>query len=346
MTNVSSRTLGAGRTDAVLGVDLGGTVVKAGVVSNNGEVLSFTTRESGERHGPNVWVAAAIEAAEQARRQSPVPPSALGLSVPGAVDADRRRLLDLVARLPTDEGVDLAKVFATIGLPVWAENDANAALLAEQRWGGLENTGDLVLLTIGTGIGSAVVVDGRLVAGGRPLAGNQVGHFTIELGGATCVCGNRGCAETVASASALVESARAMGLEAVDAAGVFDAEAAGVPSAVHVVERFLDGLTAIVVNAVHAYQPSTVVLAGGVMARQERILPALRIAVADRAWTLPRGRVRIIASQLGRKGSVLAAAAVALSGCESDRGAASSGPKVTAGSRLRRPLKATGPFSQ
>jgi glucokinase len=303
---------------AVLALDLGGTVLKAGVVDPSGTVLSSTTGPSREEHGVDAWVRSALKAAAEAIEHSPVNPLALGLSVPGAVDADGRRLVDLVDRLPSD-GVDLAAAFASLGLPVSADNDAKAALAAELRWGGWQGLGNLVVLTIGTGIGSAARIGGSEPGGDRVLAGNQLGHVTLELAGKRCICGNYGCAETVASATAMVESARAAGLDVADAAEVFAAHDAGDPKAGAVVTRFEQGLAATIVNAIHAYQPDAVVLTGGVMGRADQFMPAVRGLVAERAWTLPRGRVRVEVSTLGPSAGVLAGAAVALrkvQGCD------------------------------
>ena len=307
----------------VLGLDLGGTNVKAGVVSARGEVVSVTTRPSGERGGVSAWVAAGLGAAEEALASSGVAPIAAGLAVPGAVDPATSRLIDLVERLPSSGGIDLVEAFGSLGLPLAADNDARAALAAERRWGGYGGCEDLVVLTLGTGIGGAAVVGGRAPGGDRVLAGNQLGHLTVELNGAECVCGNRGCAETVASGTALVASARAAGLDVADAAGVFAAERRGDEGAGAVVERFVVGLAATVVNAIHAYQPEVVVLAGGIMASAERFLDTVRAEAAARSWTLPRGRVRVEQSALGACAGVLAGAAVAFEQMSSLSGAGS-----------------------
>jgi len=299
--------------ELALGIDLGGTTVKAGVVGEDGNLRSWVTQPSAEREGPQAWAQAGRQAAARAIELADRAATRIGISVPGAVDARRGVLLDMAARLSGTE-IDLAALFAEFGLPVRADNDANAALSAERRWGGHGTAADLVLLTIGTGIGSAVVVGGAPLGHGRPLAGNLAGHLTIEPDGAPCVCGNRGCGETIASASALIAAARSQGLDVAEAADVFDAEARGDERAADAVWRFLDGLATIVVNAIHAYRPEVVVLAGGVMARSDRILPAVHAAVAERAWMIPPGSVKVVASNLGPKGPVMGAAAIAFEG--------------------------------
>ena len=296
-------------SEVVLALDLGGTTVKAGVVDRCGEVLAAATQPARERDGVEAWLDSALGAAADALAESSATPTALGLSVPGAVDRDAVRLLDLVDRLASD-GVDLAAAFAPLGLPVSADNDAKAALAAELRWGGPFD-GDVVVLTVGTGIGSAAFIGGTEPGGDPVLAGNQLGHMTLEVDGARCVCGNRGCAETLASASALVSMARSAGMVVAGAADVFGAHDRADPRAVEVVDRFVGALVATVVNAIHAYQPAVVVLTGGVLARADVFLERVRTLVAERAWTLPRGRVEVRASKLGGDAGVLAGAAVA-----------------------------------
>jgi glucokinase len=295
--------------DAVLGVDLGGTVVKAAVVGADGSVDEVIAVPSGERGGRDEWLAVALAAADRALASSPRTAVAAGLSVPGAVDPHSNELVDLVSRLPSAEAIDLASAFAPLDLPVAADNDARAALAAERRWGAWA-TDNLVVLTLGTGIGGAAMVGGR-VPGAGLLGANQLGHLTVELDGEECVCGNVGCAETVASASALVRAAGDAGLAVDGAEAVFDAVRRGDARAAAVLPRFISGLVATIVNAIHAYQPDVVVLAGGLVGSAADFLPEVEAQVARRAWTVPRGRVTIARSQLGARAGVMAGAAVA-----------------------------------
>lgn len=296
----------------VLAVDCGGTEVKAGIVSAAGLVAAERRLASGEGEGLTAWSAAINAAAGQSLAAwSGEPPARLGLSIPGAVDPVEVTLVDLVARLPEAKRTPLAELFAPLGLPVLADNDARAALLAERRWGVGRGIDDLVMLTVGTGLGGAALVAGSAPGGDPLLAGAQLGHLTIDLQGDPCVCGNRGCAERRASGPGLVRLAREQGLSLPDAAAVFEADGKGVPGATAAVEEFTAALAAAVVNAIHAYQPALVVLGGGVTRAASRFLPGLRKLVAEHAWTVPRGRVRVEVSALGDRLGILGAAAVA-----------------------------------
>jgi glucokinase len=297
----------------VLGIDLGGTVVKAAVVDEDGRVHAKASGPSAESAGPQAWATVALDVARQVLADPGPDLTALGLSVPGAVDPARGVLLDLVSRMPAS-GLRLEAVFAPLQLPVRADNDARAALEAERRWGAARGLENVVLLTIGTGLGGAALVRGESPGGEPVLAGNQLGHFVVDLDGPVCVCGNVGCAETYASATGLLRLAVERSLPVTSVPDIFNAATAGDGTAAEVVSTFTRALGAAVVNAVHAYQPDLVVLGGGVMGSASHFLPQVQELVAERAWTVPRGRVRVEASGLGADIGVLGAAAVAFRG--------------------------------
>jgi glucokinase len=298
--------------DGVLALDLGGTVLKAAIVLPDGTVLSQSRVESHERDGLAAWAEAAMDAARRTMASSVVPVRRIGLSVPGAVDPEKGILVDLVERIPEARFVRLGTLFAPLELPVFADNDARAALAAEQRWGAARAARCAVMLTVGTGLGGAVSFSKAPGWGDPVLGGNQIGHLTMEVGGAPCVCGNRGCAETIASGSGLLRLAREQGLIVDDVSAVFAAARSADPRAEAAVDRFRAGLAATVVNAIHAYQPDLVILSGGVLRAAGDLLPGIRRTVAEHAWTVPRGRVQVAASSLADDQGVLGAGAVAL----------------------------------
>lgn len=293
----------------VIGLDLGGTFVKAGIADLHGRVSGAVAIPSGEAHGRDAWLASGREALARVMEVALEPVAAVGLAVPGAVESKRRVLVDLAARLATGGGIDLSAAFAPSGVPVAADNDARASLEAERRWGAAAGVDDVVMFTLGTGLGGAAVVGGHSPAGEPVLGGIQLGHLTVDLDGGECVCGNRGCAELYASATGIVRLAREAGLEVDDARAVFEDAS---PGAEAVIGRFTVAFGSAVVNAVHAHQPSLVVVAGGVVGSAERWLPGVQEYVDRHAWTMPGRRVEIVPSGLRGDFGILAGAAVAL----------------------------------
>lgn len=288
---------------AVLALDLGGTSFKAAVVDDDGAVTGYRTAPSAESAGVEAWLDTATELARSTLLDRTV--GAVGLSVPGDVDSGSGTLVGIGDRLDVGAGIALPQAFGEFGVPVFAGNDAGAALAAERRFGAAQGADNVVMFTLGTGLGGAAVVDGR-------PAGDQIGHFTVEIDGAPCVCGNRGCADTLVSATGIARLSREAGLDAPDVAAVFGAARDGNGRACQVVDQFTNALAAVIVTAIHAYQPDLVVLAGGLMGAAPQFLPRVETLVAERAWTRPRARVRVVASSLGEHIGVLGGAAIAL----------------------------------
>jgi glucokinase len=288
----------------VLALDLGGTSFKAAAVDDSGNVRGHTTLPSAEREGLAEWIVRAHELAKSISGSV----DALGFSVPGAVDPARGVLVDLVARLDAGDGVSLPAAFADFGVPVVADNDARAALAAERRFGAAQGCDNVVVFTLGTGLGGAAIINGQLAGGDPILGGSQIGHFTIAVDGPKCVCGNLGCAETFASATGLLRMAHDAGFELTD-----PQEALAVPE---ISEQFSAALAAVVVTAIHAYQPETIVFGGGLMGSSGYFMPRVAALANERAWVTGGRAIRLQPSPLGEHIGVLGAAAVALNHLE------------------------------
>jgi glucokinase len=195
-----------------IGVDIGGTKIAAGVVSAEGEVLARVRRQT-PATDPQAIEDAVVDAVAELRADHAV--EAVGVAAAGFVDAGRSTVVFAPNLAWRDEplGADLARA---LGLPVVVENDANAAGWAEFVHGAGRDVQDMVMLTIGTGLGGGVIVGGELLRGPHGFAA-ELGHVRVVPDGHPCGCGNRGCWEQYASGRALVREARAM----VSAAGPF-----------------------------------------------------------------------------------------------------------------------------
>jgi len=188
-----------------IGVDIGGTKIAAGVVDEDGRILAQVRRDTDPTDSDSVDDGV-IEACRELSAQYPV--GAIGLAAPGFVSSDQATVL-LCPNLPWRDHPLRDRVAAGLGssVPIVVENDANAAGWAEFRFGVGREVSDMLLLTIGTGLGGALVVDGRLVRGAFGVAA-EVGHMRVVPDGHLCGCGLHGCWEQYASGRALVRSAR------------------------------------------------------------------------------------------------------------------------------------------
>jgi len=187
-----------------IGVDVGGTKVLAGIVDEKGAIVKQVRRET-PKQGGTLLTQTIADAAKELAAQYPV--TAVGISAAGFVSSDRKRML-ATPNITDWNGVDLdAQLTHLIGLPVIVENDANAAAWGEAKFGAGRGRDHLMMLTIGTGIGGGVVVNGELYRGAFGIAG-EFGHVRVVPDGHPCGCGAKGCFEQYASGSGLLRHAR------------------------------------------------------------------------------------------------------------------------------------------
>jgi len=311
----------------LVGVDIGGTRLKTGLVRRDGSLERPTVDPTADLRFASLLeliearVAAHVEAGGDGAL-------GLGVALPGIVDPGfgSRYLPGKVLGI---EGFGLREHFERrFGMPVHCVNDGAAATLAEWRFGAAKDVADVVGLTIGTGLGSGVVIGGRLLQTANPGTGLAIGHFTIQTGGRLCLCGNRGCAESLVSANAvagrlrdaltrLVPSSLADDFARDPASITFQSLVRGVQDGDRVCREiladFVRDLGTTIVTAVHAYNPTVVVLAGGPMAASDLFLADVQAYVDRHSFIFPKGRVVEIRKALleGHAG-VLGAAALVL----------------------------------
>jgi glucokinase len=301
----------------VLAFDIGGTRIKAGLVTE-GQVSSLATIATEERSATAVLARIVALGREVAGDQ---PVDAVGVSVRGVVDPETGALIDVNPPLACLAGQPLQTILASeFEVPAQAENDARMYALGELRHGAGRAAANMVCLTLGTGIGLGVALCRRMLRGARGVSGILGGHFTIDLNGSRCGCGNVGCLETLIGGNALVrhatEQLRAgesstLVADRLDPRAIFASAAAGDPVARQTVGRFTAALGSGVVTMIHAYDPDVVVLGGGLSASAEQFLPQLRAYVGEHAWTHPRGRVQLVVSELGDAAALVGAAELA-----------------------------------
>jgi glucokinase len=301
----------------LLACDLGGTRMKIGIV-RDGVVLAQTTEPANSKAGlaPGLPALKAAWLKLLKKLQLEVSDCA-GISVafPSLIDAQSGRILAEYGKYADAMSLDLrAWAKKEFALPLAIENDARMALVGEWQHGAGRGSNNLVMITLGTGLGTAAVIEGKLLRGTHGQAGVLGGHSTVRYGGRACSCGNLGCAEAEASTAFLAELAkldsnfptsRLASESILDFAAVFKHAAAGDVCAQKLRDHSLRVWAALAVNLIHAYDPEMVILGGGIMASKKIILPAIREYVARHAHT-PWGKVRVVAGELGDTAALVA----------------------------------------
>jgi glucokinase len=308
----------------VIGVDLGGTKLLAGVVDPDLNVHHRVFRHAREGKGTEQLLDALVEAVQEVRKAAGRELTAVGFGVPSLVDA-RTGFVATTVHLPLRD-VALRDVMAErLGVPVAVENDANAAMFAEHRRGAARGTQTAALLTLGTGIGGGIVVGGELLRGAHGGAG-EWGHMVVDVDGPICTCGNHGCLEMLVSGTALGRSARRAAQELPDSGfgqalragreitGMLATELAhdGDPVALDVVTRVGRHLGVGLSNVINILNPEVIVVGGGVIAAGELLLEPARKVVAERALAPSRDQVRIVPTRFGDASGMVGAALLAM----------------------------------
>lgn len=310
-----------------IGIDLGGTNIKAGVLDADGKLVYRCSVETQGDHGfehvfarlvdlvANVIDDAGLEKTDVA---------AIGYGTPGPM-SHKQGIIYASPNLPGWKDVPLRDRFSkATGLPVTLDNDANAAAFGEFVAGAGKGARDMVLLTLGTGIGGGIILNGELQRGAFDNAA-EIGHTIVVPNGRPCPCGQRGCLERYGSANAVAErfiealragedsplKARVEAGEAPTSVDIARAARAGDPLAARIWDETCLYLAIACVNIQHVLNPECVVLAGGLIGAGEQLLTPVRAHFRQQAWQIARDHPRIEFATLGDDAGIIGAAALA-----------------------------------
>ncbi|MDH4102987.1 MAG: ROK family protein, partial [Thermoleophilia bacterium] len=285
----------------VIGLDVGGTKILSGLVDRDGNVVAeHEVHSPGQSEGD---VLAALDAAVEDFLDDRV--AAIGYGIPANLERGTARILR-ATNLPL-ENVDLvSRSKDRFGLPVGVENDGSVAALAEWKRGAGRGVSNLVMLTLGTGVGGGIVLDGRLFRGWAEL-----GHMVVQEGGPVCACGGRGHLEVLASGHAGDRAARDLYGPDADAHGLIDKARTGDARARAALARIGESLGAAVGSLVNVFDPEIVVIGGGFgAAAGELLLEPARAAARREAMPPADETLRVVAAELGAEAGLVGAALV------------------------------------
>lgn len=306
-----------------IGLDLGGTTLKSALVSSSGEILHQKRVET-EQQNSELLLRQMIDAINALRNDERAGgrAAAVGIGVPGLVNIKTRRI-EVMPNLPSLSDFDITtEIFRASGLPVAIDNDANAAAYGELQAGAARGKKEVFFVTLGTGIGSGIIVDGRIYRGAGGFAG-EFGHVTIDPEGIECACGNIGCLETIASGPNIVRRTRerlyrdrtsslsTLGIprdRELTAEDIARAARDGDEMAQLMMERtgmFLGIAIAAVVNLLNI---EMVVMGGGVMDAGDLILKPTIKETRRRAFPPSFANCEIVIAQLGPQAGMIGAA--------------------------------------
>jgi glucokinase len=283
----------------VIGVDVGGTKILSGVVDREGNVLERNLVESPGTSEQDVLTA--LDSAVEMLLDDRI--GGIGFGVPANLERGTGRIFR-ATNLPLDSFDLAAHARARFGLPVGIENDANAATLAEWKLGAGRGTSNLVMLTLGTGVGGGIVLDGRLYRGWA-----EIGHMVVQVGGPPCPgnCHGRGHLEALASGSAADRVARELWGPEADARTLVERAQDGVEEALAALDDFAEVLGAAIGSLANLFDPEVVVVGGGFGEAVVQILGPAQEAARREALAPADTRLRVVSATLGTDAGLVGA---------------------------------------
>lgn len=298
------------RRRLVFAVDLGGTHLRVALVDDTGRILQHVKQETPKGDSPDGILDALVSAAREWDCDNQ-PVVAASIMVPGAVDSDKAVVVQ-APNLPSLINFQLKELQQRLGWPVFLENDANAAAVGEMWLGAARGCTDVISVTLGTGVGGGVILNGKLWRGSHGSAG-EIGHTTVDpFSGLKCKCGNTGCLELFASATAIVRMARELGMQPSTAEQVYEAGQNGDEVALSVFKRFGTYLGIGLANLINLIDPQIIVITGGAVNGWELFAAEMYKQVGERAFRATAQQVKIARSECGDNAGLLGAATIAL----------------------------------
>lgn len=311
-----------------IGIDLGGTKILTALIDSRGKIVLSDQRATLASEGPDIIIEAMLDSIRNALKQADASPAeigTIGIAAAGLADS-RTGVLYTSPNLPGWHHVPLRdRIQQSLGIKTFLINDAKAAALGEYRFGAGRGTDYLIYVTLGTGIGGGIVINGKIYGGATGLAG-EIGHMTIDDNGPKCYCGNTGCWEVLASGTAMAREAKRLitsgadtsildltggDIEKVTAEIINTAALNGDRPATELIAWTSHNIGVGLANLINIFNPRLIVIGGGLSKMGDMLLkPAYEVA-GQRAFKEAYDAVRFAPAGLGGSSGVLGAAAFA-----------------------------------
>ncbi len=307
----------------VIGIDLGGTKISGAVANLKGEIISkyiIPTKADGGEEVVLERIMVVIEKVIEESKVNKDEISAIGIGSPGPLDAKKGTIIT-TPNLPFKNFNIVNPIRDKFNIPVYLDNDANAAAIGEYVFGAGRGTNNMVFITVSTGIGGGAILNGKIYRGNTCNA-LEIGHSTIEKNGPRCNCGNYGCAEVLASGTAIGKSARAAiekgektslsTYEKVTAYEVFKEAEKGDNVAQNVIDKALNYLGICVANVIASFDPEMVIIGGGVSKGGDIVFDKVKEVVNNRCFKVMSESTKIVPAALGIDAGVIGAVSLAI----------------------------------
>lgn len=302
-----------------LGIDIGGTAVKIGLVDETGKILSVDQYSVSFDQYKTPILETVLKSTDLFLASNDIIKKDLGgigISATGQIDTKLGIVAGSGGNIKNWEGSDIKSSFLEkYHLPVTVINDANCVALGEKWIGSAKDATNVIVLTIGTGLGGGIIVNNQILLGQFGYGG-EIGHFSIDDQGLPCTCGNTGCFEQYASMTALVKSVTAyyetndpnyLSCHFINGKSIFEAVKNGNPDIKQIVNAWINKISAGIVSLVHIFNPELVVIGGGVSIQEELFISKLRDTVIQHVMPNFRNSLRLNAASLGNNAGLVGA---------------------------------------
>lgn len=308
-----------------IGIDLGGTNIAAGIVDDEGKIIKKASVKTGRTRKSDEIVNDMCLLVHDLMRDAKLTEKdiqSIGIGSPGS--HDREKGIILYNNNLNFKNVNIKQAFSKhINVPVYLENDANCAAIAESVAGAAKGVNDAVVITIGTGIGGGVIINKRLFTGSNGM-GAELGHAVININGEMCTCGRKGCWEAYSAAPGLISQTKRAAeknpeskihelcggnLENIDAKTAFDAARLGDKAGIEVIDNYIAIFGEALANIINIFQPDVIVIGGGVSKEGDYLLVPLKEKMRGKTYGndgLPT--TSIVAAQMGNDAGIVGAA--------------------------------------